>query len=313
MEQILLSIRTIISQTPLKLKKFNLKKKKKNLRSSLLTWLDYVPPSKKRNYLRKRGSAITSLPLLSIGNPDSQSSGIPRWFETSFHSKGHACNTEARDKKSAGEGWKVNEWNLPGTKEWCSWLTFIFRLSLMLIHPSSILAGNAGVQNTEPCRATFPPPYPTPFSVSLFLNTGCIFPGHSRCQESRASNVKGAADICWKKAQRGRANCPSAPFIREGVKSARRHNEILRGEEELEKRAASFRYSCQSVVALSWVATVDLEWKDTEGEQWASTGGRKGELWTRIKHEECRSLVMRGGSVVVWRVFLVEDDSARFG
>lgn len=114
----------------------------------------------KRNYLRKRGSAITSLPLLSIGNPDSQSSGIPRWFETSFHSKGHACNTEARDKKSAGEGWKVNEWNLPGTKEWCSWLTFIFRLSLMLIHPSSILAGNAGVQNTKPCRATFPLPYP---------------------------------------------------------------------------------------------------------------------------------------------------------
>lgn len=92
------------------------------------------------------------------------------------------------------EGWKVNEWNLPGTKEWCSWLTFIFRLSLMLIHPSSILAGNAGVQNTEPCRATFPPPYPTPFSVSLFLNTGCIFPGHSRCQESRAS-------IQWKEQQ----------------------------------------------------------------------------------------------------------------
>lgn len=134
------------------------------------------------------------------------------------------------------EGWKVNEWNLPGTKEWCSWLTFIFRLSTMPIHPS-ILAGNAGVQNTEPCRATFPPPYPTPFSVSLFLNTGCIFPGHSRCQESRSSNVKGAADICWKKAQRGRANCPSAPFIREGVKSARRHNGILRAEEELEKRA----------------------------------------------------------------------------
>lgn len=112
MEQILLSIRTIISQTPLKLKKFNLKKKKKNLRSSLLTWLDYVPPSKKRNYLRKRGSAITSLPLLSIGNPDSQSSGIPRWFETSFHSKGHACNTEARDKKRGMESkWMESAWN----------------------------------------------------------------------------------------------------------------------------------------------------------------------------------------------------------
>lgn len=146
----------------------------------------------KRNYLRKRGSAITSLPLLSIGNPDSQSSGIPRWFETSFHSKGHACNTEARDKKSAGEGWKVNEWNLPGTKEWCSWLTFIFRLSLMPIHPSSQETQGYKTRN----HVAQPSLFPTPFSFSLFLNTGCIFPGHSRCQESRSSNVKGAADIC---------------------------------------------------------------------------------------------------------------------
>lgn len=151
-----------------------------------------LPPSKKRNYLRKRGSAITSFPLLSIGNPDSQSSGIPRWFETSFHSKGHACNTEARDKKSAGEGWKVNEWNLPGTKEWCSWLTFIFRLSLMPIHPSSQETQGYKTRN----HVAQPSLLPTPFSFSLFLNTGCIFPGHSRCQESRASNVKGAADIC---------------------------------------------------------------------------------------------------------------------
>lgn len=39
-------------------------------------------------------------------------------------------------------------------------------------------------------------PSSLPYPFSLFLNTGCIFPGHSRCQESRASNVKGAADIC---------------------------------------------------------------------------------------------------------------------
>lgn len=100
-----------------------------------------------------------------------------------------------------------------------------------------------GVQNTEPCRATFPPPFsslPLFFSLSLLKHQLCFswpLSLRARCpgiQRERSSRY------LWKKRReterkRGRANCPSAPFIREGVRSARRHNGI-KGE-ELEKRA----------------------------------------------------------------------------
>lgn len=135
--------------------------------------------------------------------------------------------------------WMESAWN--EGKEWCSWLTFIFRLSLMPTHPSSILAGNTEYKTRNlVAQPSLLPTLPLFFSLSLLKHQLCFswpLSLRARCpgiQRERSSRY------LWKKRReterkRGRANCPSPPFIREGVRSARRHNGI-KGE-ELEKRA----------------------------------------------------------------------------
>lgn len=141
--------------------------------------------------------------------------------------------------------------------KWCSWLTFIFRLSLM---PRINLPPRSSQEyKTRNLPSSFPPL----FFLSIFLNTEVSvfswplsFAEGSRQirerneREREREQIVGSFRSTWR-----------------GEKWEGRHNGI-EGRNRRKGLTASFHYSCQSV-SLIWVATVDLEWKDSsKGEQW---------------------------------------------